>query len=126
MDKQFDIEIKRIIASQGVNLDDSAVGINEKEINKDNFSLVDLQDALYEDKAPEDRVKEALETLDPELEKLLEELREVSQVQETAPEPTRRVVDPSKKLVLEELKTGNDLKDKDKGKEKDNEGPLFE
>ena len=126
MDKQFDIEIKRIIASQGVNLDDSAVGINEKEIEKDNFSLVDLQDALYEDKAPEDRVKEALETLDPELEKLLEELRDVSQVQETAPEPTRRVVDPSKKLVLEELKTGNDLKDKDKGKEKDNEGPLFE
>lgn len=126
MDKQFDIEIKRIIASQGVNLDDSAVGINEKEMNKDNFSLVDLQDALYVDKAPEDRVKEALETLDPELEKLLEELREVSQVQETAPEPTRRVVDPSKKLVLEELKTGNDLKDKDKGKEKDNEGPLFE
>lgn len=126
MDKQFDIEIKRIIASQGVNLDDSAVGINEKEMNKDNFSLVDLQDALYVDKAPEDRVKEALETLDPELEALLEELREVSQVQETAPEPTRRVVDPSKKLVLEELKTGNDLKDKDKGKEKDNEGPLFE
>lgn len=126
MDKQFDIEIKKIIARQGVNLDDSAVGINEKEIEKENFSLVDLQDALYVDKAPEDRVKEALETLDPELEKLLEELRDVSQVQETAPEPTRRVVDPSKKLVLEELKTGNDLKDKDKGKEKDNEGPLFE
>lgn len=123
MDKQFDIEIKRIIARQGVNLDDSAVGINEKE---ENFSLVDLQDALYVDKAPEDRVKEALQTLDPELEALLEELRDVSQVQETAPEPTRRVVDPSKKLVLEELKTGNDLKDKDKGKEKDNEGPLFE
>ena len=126
MDKQFDIEIKRIIASQGVNLDDSAVGINEKEIKEENFSLVDLQDALYVDKAPEDRVKEALQTLDPELEALLEELRDVSQVQETAPEPARRVVDPSKKLVLEELKTGNDLKDKDKGKEKDNEGPLFE
>jgi predicted DNA-binding ArsR family transcriptional regulator len=126
MDKQFDIEIKRIIASQGVNLDDSAVGINEKEIKEENFSLVDLQDALYVDKAPEDRVKEALQTLDPELEALLEELRDVSQVQETAPEPTRRVVDPSKKLVLEELKTGNDLKDKDKDKEKDNEGPLFE
>ncbi len=124
MDKQFDAEIRKIIASQGVNLDDSAVGINDKEKAEEKFSLVDLQDALYEDKAPEDRVKEALESLDPELEKLLEELRDIDQAKEGPQEPAKRVVDPNKKLVLEELKTGKESKDIDK--DKDDEGPLFE
>lgn len=124
MDKQFDAEIRKIIASQGVNLDDSAVGVNDKKKAEEKFSLVDLQDALYEDKAPEDRVKEALQSLDPELEKLLEELRDINQAKEPSQERGKRIIDPNKKLILEELETGKDNKDIDK--DKDDEGPLFE
>lgn len=117
MDINFDEEIKKLISDQAVNLDDSAVGINEKGKSEEKFSLADLQDTLYEDKAPEDRIEEALKVVDPKLEALLEELRDKDQ-------PAKRVVNPNITLKIEKMEVGDSNKDKD-DKELDEEGPLL-